>query len=697
MGFVTIPRYVRVVGEEQTRAAELLRQLTGSATAEFREGQWDAIKAVAVDRQRALVVQRTGWGKSAVYLIATRLLRDSGSGPTVIVSPLLALMRNQLEMTDRLGLRAASIDSTNQDQWPETFSAIKSSEIDLILISPERLNNYKFQQVVMPELFSSIGLLVIDEVHCISDWGHDFRPDYRRLRRVVDSLPPTVPVLGTTATANDRVVADVNEQLGENLQVFRGTLERESLSLHVLDLPHQAQRMAWLADHIPKLSGSGIVYCLTIRDAERLATFLTSEGIRSAAYTGRTDDGVRLDIERQLTEGSLKVVVATSALAMGYDNPFIEFVIHYQIPGSPIAYYQQVGRAGRAVDNAFGIAMVGQEDAEIQDYFIETAFPSEEDTTRALGVIAGSDGVKSAQILEHVNVRAGRLEGMLKILEVEGAVYRQYPLWYRSARRWEYPTQRVADVTAGRRAEQEAMAAYVKLDTCLMQFLREELDDPSAEPCGRCANCTGDRLSTDVDGALIRRALASFRSGDLEIPNRRMLPCDLGPGINLKVNPVEVGRSLTKWGEPGLAEKIQADKQEAGTVDEGVLEACIAMIGRWAPTPRPTWVTWVPSSSGSTSMEPFASQLADRLGLEVVESLRRIAERPPQQTMENSCQQARNVAGAFEVVATKPGPVYLIDDTVDSRWTFTVLGSLLRGRGSGQVYPVALSDTSAGG
>lgn len=684
------------MGEFETESLRLLRRLTKSGTAEFRPGQLEAIRAV-VEGRRALVVQRTGWGKSAVYLIATRLLRNSGHGPTVIVSPLLALMRNQLEMTQSLGLDAKTINATNVDQWDEIIADIQAGAIDLLLISPERLQNDRFDREVAGPLFNELGLLVIDEVHCISDWGHDFRPDYRRLRRVVGSLPPNVPVLGTTATANDRVVGDVVEQLGDGLEVHRGTLERESLSLHVLELPHQAQRMAWLAEHIPRLSGSGIIYCLTIRDAERLADFLSSMGIRAASYTGRTDDGVRLDIEGRLTRGELKVVVATSALAMGYDNPFIEFVIHYQIPGSPIAYYQQVGRAGRAVDTAFGIAMVGAEDRDIQDFFIETAFPSEEDTILALEVLSKSDGMSRNGLMEHVNVRATRLDGMLKILEVEGAVYREGSRWFRSASRWRYPRDRVDAVTESRRSEQAAMVRYTEIDSCLMQFLRAELDDPGAAPCGKCANCTGEAFSLELDGQLIRRALASFRRQDITIEPRKLLPCDLGPDVDIKQFPSEQGRCLTRWGEPGLAEKIRDAKYKTGEFDTEVLDECLAMIGRWAPQPRPQWITWVPSSSGSQLVRDVAVSLGDRLGLPVIESLRRVADRPPQKTMENSCQQARNILGAFEVVDTRSGPVLILDDMVDSRWTFTILSNMLRRKRSGEVFPLALADTSEGG
>jgi ATP-dependent DNA helicase RecQ len=680
----------------ESRALGLLGDLTGLDDAQFRDGQLEAISAVAGQRHRALVVQRTGWGKSAVYLIATRLLRDQGSGPTVIVSPLLALMRNQLEMTGRLGLHATTVNSTNPKDWESIFAEIREGGVDLLLISPERLNNLEFRHEVMPALFSQIGLLVIDEVHCISDWGHDFRPDYRRLKQVVAALPPNIPVLGTTATANDRVVADVEDQLGEDLQVFRGTLERDSLALQVLNIADKAERMAWLAENIPQMPGSGIVYCLTVHDADKVGEWLRSVGIVARSYTGQMSNEARLEIEELLSDGALKVVVATSALAMGYDNPRIEFVIHYQTPGSPIAYYQQVGRAGRAVDRAYGIAMSGWEDEDIQDWFISTAFPSEVDTDAALRILARSEGMTLGGLEGVVNLRRGRIEAMLKILEVEGAVYRQGSRWFRSAERWAYPTERITAVTADRRAEQEAMREYVSTGNCLMEFLRHQLDDSGAEPCGRCANCAGPMFSAEVDADLVEKALGRLRSRHLEIAPRLRLPCDLNGEVNLREHPVESGRCLTRWSDPGLARLVQLGKYKEGRFADELVVAMVDMIGEWSPTPSPTWLTWVPSSSGSGLVEDLARRLSDAIGIEPVESLRRVRKSQPQKTMENSCQQARNVSSAFEVVARRTGPVLLVDDMVDSRWTITIVGSQLRAGGSGPVYPVALADTSQG-
>jgi ATP-dependent DNA helicase RecQ len=681
--------------DTRQRAEDLLRAIVGDQ-ARFHPDQYEAIEALVDHHRKALVVQRTGWGKSAVYLIATKMLRERGAGPTVIVSPLLALMRNQLDMTRHLDLAAATINSTNVDEWPRFFDQIRADDVDLLLISPERLNNPAFVQDALPTLTQNLGLLVVDEVHCISDWGHDFRPDYRRLGNVVRLLPAGLPVLGTTATANDRDIADVSEQLGEDLFHIRGTLDRESLELHVIDMPNRAERMAWLAAAIPGFPGSGIVYCLTIRDAHRVARWLRSRGIDAESYTGKTDSEDRVAIEERLTSGDLKAVVATSALGMGYDNPHIEFAIHYQAPGSPVAYYQQVGRAGRAVPHSYGVLLAGSEDVDIQDYFIRTAFPSEHAVAQVLEALSERGGLKIAAIDALVNVPRMRLMGMLKILEVEGAVYWDGGVWYRSAQRWVYPKERVASVTAQRRAEQEAMRRYLVSGDCLLQQLRIELDDRGAEPCGRCGNCTGRELQVDILDGLVDAATAFLDRTEVVIEPRRRWPAGY-EGPSLQHSGLEEGRALSVWGDPGLARLVHDGKYHAGRFDDRLVDALARLIERWSPVPSPTWIAYVPAFGGGGIVADLANRLSHRLRIPVRDVITKTRRNRPQKDMQNSFHQARNVQNAFQVADGLSGLALLIDDVVDSRWTLTVIGSLMRRAGVETVYPVALADASRGG
>lgn len=534
----------RPTASEELRIAAdaVLARLVGARPGEarLREDQWRAIEALVADKRRALVVQRTGWGKSAVYFVATALLRERGAGPTVIVSPLLALMRNQVEAAARAGIRARTINSSNTEEWETIQAEVAASEVDVLLVSPERLNNPDFRDQVLPKLAAATGLLVVDEAHCISDWGHDFRPDYRRLRTMLADLPPGVPVLATTATANARVTADVAEQLGTGVStdalVLRGPLDRESLSLGVLRLPDAAHRMAWLAEHLGDLPGSGIIYTLTVAAAEEVTAFLRQCGHTVASYTGKTENADRQQAEEDLLANRVKALVATSALGMGFDKPDLGFVVHLGSPSSPIAYYQQVGRAGRGVEHAEVLLLPGKEDQAIWQYFASIAFPPEEQVRRTLDVLAQAGRPLSLPALEPlVELRRSRLETMLKVLDVDGAVRRVQGGWISTGTPWTYDTERYAWVAKQRATEQQAMRDYITTTGCRMEFLRRQLDDEGAAPCGRCDTCAGARFEASVSPGALDTANGELGRAGVEVEPRKMWPTGLpAVGVDLK-------------------------------------------------------------------------------------------------------------------------------------------------------------------
>ncbi len=513
-------------------AERVLRALVGRDDAVLRDDQWAAVEALVAGRRRALVVQRTGWGKSAVYFVATALLRARGSGPTLIVSPLLALMRNQIEAAGRAGITAVTINSANTEEWESVEKALASSTVDVLLISPERLNNPDFRDRVLPPLAARIGLLVVDEAHCISDWGHDFRPDYRRIRDALTRLSPDIPVLATTATANQRVVDDVADQLavsaeGEAFDVLvqRGSLERDSLRLGVLRLDSAEERLGWLAEHVGDLPGCGIIYTLTVAASEDVTSFLRSAGHDVIAYSGRTDGAERLDAEAALAGNRVKALVATSALGMGFDKPDLGFVVHLGAPPSPIAYYQQVGRAGRAVERADVLLLPGREDEAIWRYFGSLAFPAEDVVDETLAVLAEAGRPLSTAALEtRVPLRRARLEMMLKVLDVDGAVRRVQGGWAATTERWTYDRERYDRVREAREREQQAMRRYIAGGACRMEFLRRELDDPWAEPCGRCDVCAGPWYPTAVSEAAGAAARSAIDRAGVDLEPRTMWP-----------------------------------------------------------------------------------------------------------------------------------------------------------------------------
>jgi ATP-dependent DNA helicase RecQ len=683
-------------GDSVTRVAERARALLPALAgqqATLRDDQLAAIQVLVVDRRRVVVVKRTGWGKSAVYFLATRLLRDAGAGPTLLVSPLLSLMRDQIAKAEAIGIRAATINSTNLDQWWQVEAELAAGQVDLLLISPERLNNPQFRTEVLPDLSGQVGLLVIDEAHCISDWGHDFRPDYRRLVRVLDDLDPATPVLACTATANERVMADVAEQLGATPLLFRGSLDRESLRLSVLGIPSQAERLAWLADHLPRLQGSGIVYCLTVGDADRVAGWLQANGIDARAYSGRTDPAERLEIEDALRADQVKVVVATSALGMGFDKPDLAFVIHFQSPDSPVTYYQQIGRAGRALDRAEVVLLCGAEDRAIWEWFASTAFPPRDQVAAVLGALEAGGPMSTGLLEEIANLSRSRLELLLKVLDVEGAVRRVSGGWERTQAAWAYDGDRHQRVAAARKAEQAAMLGYATTDQCLMAYLRTQLDDPDPTRCGRCANCTGQLPSPQVPPALAAEAGRFLAGQDLILSPRLQWPQGI-PGLRGRIPEqlrVQPGRALATLGGPGWGPVVRELLASDGPVPDELLDAVVRVLGRWDWPVRPAWVTFVPSRRHPKLVEDLARRIAEagRLPLHLV--LERTREAPPQLEMANSAHQCRNVHGAFTLTGPIPrGGVLLVDDTADSKWTLTIVGALLRHAGAGAVHPLVL-------
>lgn len=694
----------------EKKAVELLRKALNDPHACFRKGQWESIQGL-VNRKRILVVQRTGWGKSIVYFLATKLMRDQGAGPTLLISPLLSLMRNQLEAAQRIGITARSINSSNTEDWERVKDELKQDHIDILLISPERLANAAFRQEVLSDIANKVGLFVVDEAHCISDWGHDFRPDYRRITRVLQALPPNVPVVATTATANDRVVGDVISQLGDDIILSRGPLIRESLMLQNINMPSPTARMAWLAEIIPTLPGSGIVYTLTQRDAESLTQWLRSNTIEARAYHAGIPDNedgssAREHLEQQLLHNEIKVLVATVALGMGFDKPDLGFVIHFQRPASVVHYYQQVGRAGRAVDEAYGILLCGEEDDHIADYFIRNAFPPQEHVAAILTALDNSDAGLSVPALQGVlNLRQTQIEKTLKFLTVESPspVTKMGTKWHVTAAAAQYGVDQdyVEAITAIRRTEQAQMQEYMAHQGCLMAFVAQALDDPNPQACGKCRNCNPAHLvPEEFTHDLANRAALFLRRSYHPINARKQWPAAgmfnhytfNGRNIPKELQASE-GRALSLWRDAGWGQMVAAGKDTTDHFADELVTACVEMLAQWNLDPAPKWVTCIPSHNHPNLVPDFARRLAEALNLKFVPCIEKVRENQHQKFMGNSFQQAKNLDGVFNVNLKQKtySPCLLVDDMVDSRWTFTVASALLRQVGCRAVYPLALA------
>ncbi|MCE0908271.1 MULTISPECIES: DEAD/DEAH box helicase [Pseudomonas] len=681
------------------RALELLRLGSGRPDATFREGQEDAIRHIVEGRGRLLVVQKTGWGKSFVYFIATRLLREAGAGPALLISPLLALMRNQVAAAERMGVRAATINSDNTQDWAEIERQLVSGSIDILLISPERLANERFRTQVLALIAGQISLLVIDEAHCISDWGHDFRPHYRLLERMVKIMPSNLRLLATTATANNRVMEDLKAVLGPKIDVVCGDLTRASLSLQTIRLPRQEERLAWLAERLAALDGHGIIYTLTVRDALMVSAWLKGLGFVVEAYTGQTGDR-REEFEQALSNNKIKALVATQALGMGYDKPDLAFVIHYQMPGSVVAYYQQVGRAGRALDAAYGVLLSGDEEAEITDWFIRSAFPTKAEVAKILEALESSPlGLSIPELLSKVNLSKGRVEKTVALLSLEAPapIAKQGAKWQLTAANlsqgfWE----RAERLTALRQDEHQQMKDYARLPFGQhMAFLIDALDGAP----GKVNMPVLPPLPETVNPELVKAAVAFLRRTSLPIEPRKKWPDGGMPiydvrgfiPVNRQARP---GKALCIWGDAGWGSIVRDNRYLHGYFSDELVQACVEMIKSWGPNPAPEWVAAIPSLKHPEIVPNFAQRLASALGLPFYNALAKTEDRPEQKTMANSTQQARNIDGSLKVDLIIPsGPVLLVDDIVNSRWTLTVAAWLLQEAGCEAVWPMALSLT----
>ncbi|MEU0540472.1 RecQ family ATP-dependent DNA helicase [Nocardia sp. NPDC005978] len=684
-------------------AERLLRELAGPS-ARLREDQWVAIEALVVHKRRALVVQRTGWGKSAVYFISAKLLRAAGRGPTVIVSPLLALMRNQVAAAERAGVVASTINSGNVTEWDEIHARVAEGVVDVLLVSPERLNNPDFRDAVLPKLAADAGLVVIDEAHCVSDWGHDFRPDYRRIRTLIADLGSEVPVLATTATANDRVVTDVATQIGTDTLVLRGGLDRESLHLSVVRIPDPVARTAWLSKRLHELPGSGIVYALTVAAAQDLADVLNSHGHHVAAYTGQTDPAEREALEAALLNNEVKALIATSALGMGFDKPDLGFVVHVGAPSSPISYYQQVGRAGRGTESAEVVLLPGPEDRAIWSYFASVAFPREHIVRSVLAALDSDRAMSTAALEPLVELNRSRLEMVLKVLDVDGAVQRVRGGWIGTGQPWVYDTERYERLNIAREAEQQAMIDYQATDACRMNFLRGQLDDPGLLPdspgCGRCDNCTGTRQDIAVDAGDMAAIRARLDRPGIDLAPRKQWPtgmAKLGVSLSGKISQgAETGRVLGRLSDLGWGQRLRAllDAPDAPVPDD-VFKACTVVLREWNWTERPTAVLAMDTPRHRLLTTSLAARLAEVGRLRDLGTLHLRPDLPPVSAA-NSAHRVSALDNAWDTpdLSELDGPILLVDTLTDSGWTFTMATRALRAAGADAVLPFALATPS---
>ena len=679
------------------RVYEILRESYGE-NAEFREGQKEAIDAV-VNGKRTLVVQKTGWGKSLVYFLATKLLKEKKrDGITLIISPLLALMNNQIDSAKKLGINVKTINSDNKDEWDNIISDIcDNNTVDALIISPERLANSDFVKDCLDKIKNRVNLFVVDEAHCISDWGHDFRPDYRRIVKILQLLPSNVPVLATTATANDRVVNDIVAQLGENLVISRGELIRESLAIQVIKLQKKEDRLAWLAENIEKMPGSGVVYCLTKADCDLVTDWLNENDIKSEKYYADISKEDKAIVLEKFQQNEIKVLVATVAFGMGYDKPDIGFVIHFQRPANIVSYYQQIGRAGREIELAYAILLCGEEDEHINQYFINSAFPTEKDMNIVVDFITDNPGKSISEIKGALNIRANRVDKTLKYLTVGDDIYTEdvnrKKCYYKSAKKWKPDLERSEGITAIRYKEMQDMDEFTKQKGCYMKYIAEKLDDVNAKVCGKCSNCRGLLFDEGVDAETVQRAQQFIKSKFGVIEPRKQFPDKTKIKSEFQFKD---GIVLSNYADAGYGMAVQKGKYLDGYFSDELVDASVKILSEFIKNNNIEWITPVTSKRHPQLVPDFAKRLADRLGIGYFEGIKKF-NAEEQKKFENSKGQYQNANDSFEIIQVKKENILLVDDMVDSRWTFTVCAMKMREMGSGDIYPFALANTAGRG
>ncbi len=663
--------------------------------AQFRDGQLEAILAVFSGR-RTLVVEKTGWGKSLVYFLATKIMRENYNGITIVVSPLLSLMNNQQEAATKIGLKTTFINYTIKGELrTEIIKNIVKNRFDVLFITPETLLSEDIQQKLIPLM--NIGLLVIDEAHCISDWGHDFRLDYTKLIRVIKNLPPNVPILATTATANDRVIEDIKSQFGNDVEIIRGNLTRESIHIQIIELENQADRYAWISENIHKLPGSGIIYCLTVSSCNHLAEYLIKCGINAYCYHADLEEEEAIAREKMLQNNQIKVLVATVKLGMGYDKDDIGFVIHFQKPGNVVSYYQQIGRAGRNIPVSYAILLCGKEDDDINNYFIESAFPTINEMSGIIDILKENGGMSKTFILRELNIKYNRLEKALGFLEKYGDIYYDNGKYYKTSRAFIPNIQLIEKITAIRRSELMAMNEYIKIKDCYMQYIARKLDDHNAKRCGKCANCIdAPEFSNIIDEINVANARTFIKNKLMMLEHRRQWANGLKVDNALRIQEHFQSEDiicLSSYGDSGWGTIVREGKYRQNRFDDILVDATVKIWKDKILEYDIKYVVPVPSLRHTVLVADFARRVAEKLKIKYVEAISKTVDVPAQKKMENSFFQCKNTIGCFVVNTNLSGNILLIDDMVDSKWTLTSCAYILRKTGGGKVYPFALANT----
>jgi len=648
----------------------------------FYDEQWEAIQKL-LKGERVLMIQKTGFGKSLVFqFTATQL-----PGVSIVFSPLIALMRDQVNKLSKLGIPAAYINHTlTPEEKEDVLTKAQAGYYKIIYIAPERMEDIRSMNVIQR---LNPSMVVVDEAHCISVWGHDFRPNYRRIVNLIEFLPADRPVLACTATATEQVQSDIEKQIGKGITVQRGGLLRPNFHLNVIHAQSQEAKLIHIAGLVKKLPGSGIIYCGTKVETETYANWLRYKGIDAVYYNAGLDNDSRVMIEHALMENKHKCIVATNALGMGLDKPDVRFIIHTQIPQSPLHYYQEIGRAGRDGETTYIILYYNPEDEELPKAFIKGGRPSAYDYNKVIDALKESPlGLHG--VIKAVNLKQTAVSVILNDLIDQGIIisYTQgrkkvYEYKYGAGELNTEPFEQLRSIKTG---EFEKMKEYVQTRKCRMNFLQNYLGDNSSEKCMKCDNDRGMKIEArETDSGL--KEVEAFRETFFPILE-----------VETKTGIMTNGVAASYYGVTNVGSAIHRSKYEnGGDFPDFLLRLSLKAFRKRFGNRRFDLVLFVPPTESGDLVKNLAKKIANTLNFKLSEGLKKTRQTQPQKIFESAITKKDNVKDAFyidENVTNKD--ILIIDDIFDSGTTIKEIGRILKAAGANSVAPLTIAKTVGG-
>ncbi len=686
-----IREHTGVADEPASEAAFISRQSAEQSLKQifnldhFYDEQWNAIERL-LSGKRVLVIEKTGFGKSLCYqFTATQL-----PGMAIIFSPLIALMRDQVAYLQSIGIPSECV---NSGQTPEKNTRIleeaRQGKIKILYITPERQENRRWQEIVKQ---LDLSMVVVDEAHCISVWGHDFRPAFRRIINLVQLLPETLPVLATTATATQRVAEDIMTQMGENISLIRGDLLRENLNLRVVNVDSEDAKMEWLAEFFRNQEGTGLIYTGRRADTDLYASWLKHIGISATNYNAGLDRELRKEIEEGLKSNRWRCVVSTNALGMGIDKPDIRFIIHTQIPASPTHYYQEIGRAGRDGLPTEIALLYNPEDKDLPEYFIRNSRPAIKNYLRAIEALK-QEPLGTYDLTRRTNLTRTQVGVILNDLVDQGIVCQ---VAFGGSRKYEYqsnapfldirPFEKLRRFKFG---ELKKMIEYAESSNCRMDYLCRYLGDTSVGRCGKCDNDLNRRhQATITDGG--REKIRDFWNTyfpELKVGSSRSNLVD--------------GIASSYYGVSNVGAIIHHCKYEnGGHFPDYLLVQTLRAYRKHFGREEFDLVVYVPPTESGDLVEIFAKRVAKNLHFSVSDGLKKMRVTKPQKVFQNSVLKRDNVKEAFyyeNPSDIRGKSILVVDDILDSGATIKEIGRAFTKLGAAKIAPLVIAKTVGGG